>query len=200
MSAGRAEGRIRGFVAIQVETEARRTLRQVQERLQQELPARTVTWTRPEQMHLTLKFLGQVPKSQLPVLLDALERACHAQPRFDLHLAALGAFPNLRTPRTIWAGLRSLADVLVNLQKRIETETRACGFPAEDREFHPHLTLGRVRRANARELRGVGKALAEFRGGIEGAWTVREIDLMQSDLSPTGSTYTCLGSVKLAAG
>jgi RNA 2',3'-cyclic 3'-phosphodiesterase len=188
---------VRAFVALPLPASVLDRLGQVQRRLRQDPATRPVRWSRLDQLHLTLKFLGNVPSADLDRLREALHAACTGQPAFELALAELGGFPQARNPRVVWIGLRGALDRLNPLQQRIDEGLRGFGDHLEERRpFHAHLTLGRV---NARGPEGqrLGELLERERVPSPEAWTVRQVDLMQSELRPQGTQYTLLHSVPL---
>lgn len=190
---------MRVFIAATAPPEVAATLERVQQQLQAQGAEGAVRWTRPDQFHLTLKFLGNVSSEGLPELERALQRAGQGVPSLRVSVAELGCFPNARRPRVLWVALKGDTSRLCELQQRIETETRDFGEHQEDRTFHPHLTLGRVNKAaSGRELRRLAQALPTIKADALGAWTIRQIDLIRSRLSSEGAQYTTLASVWLA--
>lgn len=156
-----------------------------------------VRWTQPEQMHVTLRFLGDVPNEKLPALENALGAAVVGSSPIKLSLEAFGCFPSARNPNVFWAGLGGAVDALQQLQARVEAHTNGFTSHEEQRDFHPHLTIGRVKRRGA-ESRRLADELTKFRCASFGAWTVREIVLMRSKLSPEGAIHTKLAIVKFS--
>ena len=186
---------VRAFVAIGISQEARDTLADVINRLQQQ-GVSGVRWVRPEGVHLTLKFLGDVDAGLLEGILAAMERAARGTGSLSLALSGIGAFPSAKSPRVIWVGLGADLDPLRELQARIDRELdETCGFPRERRAFAPHLTLGRTREnISADERRRLGTALAEAALEAQVSWEVGEVHLIRSKLTPSGAVYDVLGS------
>ena len=158
-----------------------------------------VKWMRPEGIHLTLKFLGEVPEEREPDLRAALERAAAgpggARP-LALAIGGFGVFPNSRRPAVVWVGVAP-DPALELLQHRLEQEFATLGFPKEARAFRPHLTLGRATRsARPGDFRGLEEALAGLR--FEETVLVPSVDLMQSTLQPGGSVYHVRHSERLS--
>ena len=189
--------KIRSFVAIELEAAVHIGLAQFQQRLKErvELPVR---WVRPEGIHLTLKFLGDVDAGAMRRIEEALAGATVTVRPFSISLGNVGGFPSLKRPRVLWVGLAGELDALVELQRRVETEMKAVGFPAEGRGFQPHLTLGRVRQEgppkgglDASRLEGL-----ETPPGPE--QIVERVSLMRSDLKPAGAVYTRLAAFPLS--
>jgi len=188
------EQSIRTFVAIALEPGLVTELKKVQQQLGAQLPVETVRWVRPEQLHLTLKFLGRVSRASLNDLAAALQRACSGFSSFRLTLEKVGCFPNTANPRVVWIGIHGELESLRNLQTRIERETQAFGDHSEDRAFRPHLTIGRVK-AQGKGAGTVGGLVERAEVSKLGDWTVRQVHLIQSDLSPAGARYTTLATV-----
>jgi 2'-5' RNA ligase len=184
---------LRAFVAVEISGEVRAALEAVQSHLKQRrLRAR---WVRPGGMHLTLKFLGDIPAGQVAGVADALQAAARGHAAFSLTAAGVGVFPGLRRPRVIWAGLSGGTGRLSDLQRSVEERLAALGFPREDRPFHAHLTIGRCSEAVASDL--MAEALNSFAAKGFGEFDVREIVLFQSTLEPAGPVYTALARVRL---
>jgi 2'-5' RNA ligase len=161
------------------------------------VPARAIRWTRPEQVHLTLNFLGAIAIERIPEIGSALEAACHGHRQHKVRVTGLGCFPNRSRPQIVWAGLAGDLRPLESLKKSIDARLLASGCIVEDRPFHPHLTIGRARELNAAERRQVAEALAGGQDRDFGEWQVGSIDLMQSVLSPQGAAYGTLQSIPL---
>lgn len=155
-----------------------------------------VRWVRSENIHLTLRFVGEVPIREIPALTSALRSAVHGLPPFGLHLDKAGCFPTEREPRVLWVGLGGGLDGLLQVQERIERGTAEWGR-VEPRPFHPHLTLGRVVTRRREEMRRVGELMRGAPLPECGGWTVRAVDLIQSVLAPGGSRYTELATIPL---
>lgn len=187
---------IRTFIATEFSEEVRAGL----ERLQAELKrgSQGVKWVRPEGVHLTLKFLGNVPADRIEEIAQAVREACVGCSPFQISFAGLGCFPNLRRPRVVWVGVEGETETLARLQRAIEENLAALGFPREKRGFSPHLTLGRVRReVGSGERRRLGQLIGSTATDQLGGMMVEAINVMRSDLKPTGAVYTQLASVKL---
>lgn len=158
---------------------------------------RDVSWVAAENLHLTLKFLGEVEPGRLDGVATALAGVVTAAPAFPLALRGLGAFPSPTRPRVIWAGVTDAVEV-VQLAARVEEALAQLGLPREGRPFSAHVTLGRVREPRRDPVLAAG--LAEGAGREFGAFRVDQVALMRSDLSPRGARYTALGSWVLGVG
>lgn len=185
---------MRLFIALNLPDEVIAALEQTQQRLKR-TAAHPVKWVAPATMHLTLQFLGEVDDARVPALLAALEalptRA--ALPLPTLALAGVGAFPNLRRPQTIWVGVGGELAALERLYASVIAATAPLGFPAEQRPFRAHLTLGRARRdAGAAQLAVLGQALAALPPPHPLAWQSGPPILFQSTLTGNGPVYRAL--------
>lgn len=178
-------GLIRTFICIDLPREVKERLERLQRNLKK-IDAK-VSWVRPSNVHLTLRFLGGVPESKLAGVHEAATCAAAGVAPFEIEVAGSGCFPSAGNPRVLWVGLAEVTAELSRLHQALEDELHRRGYPREPRKFSPHLTIGRLREP------GNGPALAEelLRSGFESArFKVREIIVMRSDLSPKGSTYT----------
>jgi len=186
-------GTLRTFIAIDIPEPQKERIASLQDRLRR-LGGR-IGWTRPEGIHLTLKFLGDVEEERVPLVAEAVARAASSTAPFEIEIAGAGAFPNLRRPRVLWVGITEPTGRLKGLARAIEQELVPLGFPPEGRDFSPHLTLGRVK--DPRDVEPVVRALqqANFAGGT---FVAREVRVMKSDLKPTGAEYTALHRIPLS--
>ena len=189
---------VRAFVAVDISHGARYTLSETTESLQRQALS-TVRWVRPEGIHLTLKFLGEVDATLIDRILEALEPAARGTGPFSLGLSELGAFPSVDSPRVVWVGLSGDLAPLQELQARIDRQLHAdLGFAPEGRPFRPHLTLGRLRQgASGEERRRLAKAMPQVTLSTDVSWNVQEVRLIRSTLTPSGAIYDVLGSVLL---
>lgn len=190
---------IRTFVAVELDDGLLAGLGDLQRRLKRAPLGRLGRWVDPGGIHLTLKFLGDVSRSQLGELRQALQRAAGDVSPFEIALAGLGCFPNARQPRVIWVGVEEPTGALQHLQCAVERELAVIGFPPERRAFKPHLTLARIRDAARRPERAeLGEWIGRQEVGRVGAMHVARVSLMQSDLCPAGAVYTCLEAARLS--
>ena len=170
---------VRAFVALDISYESRQAVEAATTGLR-DAGISGVRWVRPEAIHLTLKFLGNVDAGQVQTILGALEAAAAGTGPFELKLTGLGAFPNVRTPRVIWVGLYAEIDPLLELQRRVDLELHsALGIPIEKRHFSPHLTIGRVRdNLPIAEGRRIGQTISAAVLGQQVSWQVTELNLI----------------------
>ena len=189
---------VRAFIAVDISQEARAVLAETAKRLQEQ-GVTGVRWVRPEGVHLTLKFLGEIEPNLVESILEAMEGAGLGTGPIKLGLSELGAFPSMSNPRVIWVGVDGDMAPLAKLQSRIEEALYlSCTLPKEKRAFSPHLTLGRLReRQSAKERGAVGRALAGLMLGGEVRWQVDQVNLVRSTFTPSGVEYDLLGSRKL---
>ncbi|HBX69988.1 MAG TPA: RNA 2',3'-cyclic phosphodiesterase [Chloroflexi bacterium] len=181
---------IRAFIALDLPPEVQENLAQVSAQLKEQLGEKSVRWVPVENIHLTLKFLGDVSVNNLGVLKEIIaSEAAQAKP-MEFSVGRLGAFPKIRRPRVIWVGIEAPPELMA-LQRSIEARTTRVGYPPDEREFSPHLTLGRVSRtASPKDVSKIGEVLNASSVGFLGAVRVREIHLLKSDLQPSGAVYS----------
>lgn len=197
-----ATERWRLFVAIDLGAEARDALAAAQRVCRRRGPGLPVRWVDPQGAHLTVKFLGEVARVRAATLEGALRRVASAHQPFLLRTGPPGAFPHQRRPRVLWLGLAGPLDRLRGLRDGVESALHDLGFPREDRPFHPHLTLGRVREAvegRPGAPAGLDAAFAELHGGASAPFPVDALRLMRSELGPGGARYTTLAVAQLGA-
>jgi 2'-5' RNA ligase len=183
---------VRTFVAVDISPAVKTQIGQIIGQLRP--IGSMIRWVRPEGLHLTLKFLGEISREQLATVYQAVERGMAGISPFSYALAELGGFPNLRRPRVIWIGVPRGKELLRKLQERIEAQLTGCGFPKEKRGFSPHLTIGRVK-----SLRGIQPLLERLPSIVfeSGEIPVTAVKVMRSELKPTGAEYSPLKVIEL---
>lgn len=180
----------RSFIAVEIPTGIHRAIAHITQELQKELSRSMVRWVESENIHLTLKFLGDVPPGDLENLAGLLKAELAAHEPFTMSVKGLGAFPNQHRPRIIWVGLEAPVG-LAKLQKAVETTAARLEFPAEERPFSPHLTIGRVNQhVSQSDLARIGPVLESTHFGSLGDVNVQAVRIFKSDLRPTGAVYT----------
>ncbi len=178
---------MRLFVAIDLPESVRAAVAREQTRLRAVCAAsRDIRWTRPEGVHLTLKFLGEVASTRLPGLTSALN-GLGGFDSFEIKVGGFGFFPSARRPRVFWVGLEA-PPALGELAKRVVAAMAALGFPPENRPFQPHLTLARFE--GSRPQPTLERALEQSGAGAFGRFTVSEFYLFESKLRPGGAEYS----------
>jgi|ERR1041385_8085919 2'-5' RNA ligase len=185
------------FIAIEVPVKVKTNLAALQTKLQSALPERAVTWTKPEHLHLTLKFLGNFDVSRIDDLSDRLDHVCQEFPTLKLRAAGVGTFPNLRLPRVIWAGLTDSGGQLIALQHGIEAAASEFTREEPDKNFHAHVTLGRAKHFTRSQLKLASHSLAEVAETSFGEWVATDVELIQSQLSSQGPKHTTIRKFSL---
>lgn len=186
----------RCFIALDLSRELRAAVSDLQHRLRSRLSTDAIRFVRSEQLHLTLKFLGNVGSGDAGALKQALESACRNAPKMKLQLDGVGCFPDFNRPSVIWVGIHGDVEKLTALAKTIGDATAAFGDHDEKRVFRPHLTIARVK--NAKEGRRIGESLKSIKTAPLGEWSAARVELIRSQLSPKGAAYTTLVGVPLA--
>jgi len=182
---------VRTFIAVCIPSALRRDLEEFTNRLRRSRA--DVKWVRLENMHLTLKFLGNVAADRLQPVFRAVERAVSGRRSFDIQFGGCGTFPGGGHPRVLWVGLRQGAESLRDLAAAVDESLAAEGFERERRPFSAHLTLGRVR-----SQQGIKACVEAMQTGIElEPFRVKEVTIFRSDLHPSGPKYTPLHSIQL---
>lgn len=187
---------MRLFIAIELSSEARAELERVQSQLKHR-GFSELSYTKPEQLHLTLKFLGEIDEQKAGILISCLNTVALANEPFSLCLAATGFFPERGTPRVVWVSVEGPAEpgALLKVWRDSEKECIRAGFPAEDRPFSPHITLARVKdQFGAKRL---PKVLSEVSvAKIE--MKIEDVKLFQSVLKPTGAVHTIIHEARFS--
>lgn len=184
---------MRTFIAIEIPDEIKREMAKPQEQLKRS--GVEAGWTRPEGIHLTLKFLGEVEESRIPEIMAALTNAARNTGGFRIEIAGAGAFPNPKNARVAWLGITGDGDKLAALQAAVEGAMTGLGMERDDRHFTPHLTLGRIKYIRSRDAWLA--ALNEIKDIRLTGFEVDHISLMKSELKPSGAVYTEIGRVEL---
>jgi 2'-5' RNA ligase len=183
---------IRSFIAIELPTTVKQELTTLEDLLKKRCP-QVVRWVDPQNIHVTLKFLGDVDSDRVDEINMAIDEATQGMSPFHLELKDLGVFPNLNKVNIIWVDTKGDLDKLTYLQKQIESNMEQLGFAREDRDFTPHLTLGRVRDyASPDDRKKIGQVLAQTAFASAQVITVNSVNLMKSQLTNTGAIYTRL--------
>ena len=190
---------IRSFIAIELPDDIKRELGQLQARLRTDRIR--VRWVDPGSIHLTLKFLGDIPASSIEPVGCVLADCASVVAPFRLGISKLGAFPGFRRAQVVWVGLCGDLDSVRRLQGLIEAALSPLGFPAENRPFSPHLTLGRVGDDVSPEDRSrLGEVVEKTVFECRGAFRVESLVFMKSQLTNHGAIHTRLSSAELKKG
>jgi 2'-5' RNA ligase len=188
---------IRTFIAIELPGVVKQALAQVQEKLKF-TGDEPVNWVDPQNVHLTLKFLGNVDVNNTGKIAAAMETASNGIPTFDIQIGGIGAFPNLKRVQIVWMGLSGDLVKLDQLHMRIEANLIPLGFTAETRPFTPHLTIARLRNYASPEIRQkLGELITATPFEEQYTINVNTVYLVRSQLTPQGPIYSRIGSVRL---
>ena len=188
---------LRAFVAVELATEVKQALAGLIDRLRQ-TGIRDLRLVDPEAVHLTVKFLGDVPGDQVGMIAEAAAQAIGGLRAFDLELGGPGAFPNRAAPRVLWVGIEGDLAPMAALHQRIEDSLEPMGFPRDRRAFRPHLTLGRLRdHASSADRRKAAEALYSTVVTRGVPIDVSAVSLMRSTLLPTGAVYERLALMRM---
>ena len=188
---------IRAFIAIELPAELRQQLARLQARLKTDSQPK-IKWVNPDSIHLTLKFLGNIPTSDIDLIAQAMTDAAKRITPFHLETEALGTFPNLKRVQVVWVGLGGEVDKLKRLQQIIETNLTQLGFAAEQRQFKPHLTLARLgKEVPPGERQRLGELIAGTSFETGESVKVNSINLIRSQLTRGGAIYSRLSSAGL---
>ena len=189
--------KIRAFIAVYPEPHVVKALEDMVGQLRADFNEEDIRWARPEQLHLTLQFLGHVEPDRLVAFQRVIGEVVIAHPGFHLSAETLGCFPGEKRPRIVWAGLTGETDPLQILKVQLDGALARYGYEPEKRAFHPHITLARIGELKRRDLVRMQLMVAQHKAVHFGAWPVRKIELMQSFLSPKGARYVPLQAFPL---
>ena len=188
--------KIRTFIAIPLPADIHSYLKQLVGVYRALCAESSVRWVKTENIHLTMRFLGDTDANTLPNLYEEIDRVAAVVPAFTISLGQLGCFPNQKRPRVIWIGVDSDSTWLTTLQESIEQCVSSLGWKSENRKFHPHLTLGRVK--NSKSVKQArfpwGEPVAAKKNNV------RVVNVYESKLQPSGAVYTLRHSSNLLAG
>lgn len=189
---------VRCFIAIELDEAIRRQIARLQERLQKQsgLDDRSIKWVRPENIHLTLKFLGEVSDSEIIDICAAASEAAASTRAFDFEVGNCGCFPPAGSARVLWVGLTEGSEAVTALAEAVDQQLQELGYAGEHRRFSGHLTLARIKQAQ------VGRRVSEICQTLEpvslGVEHVGQIIVFQSVLTRSGPQYTALHHAPLA--
>jgi 2'-5' RNA ligase len=189
---------LRTFIAIELDEGLRSAIGRVQGEFKRLAPPGSVKWVVPDDIHLTLKFLGDTPRRRVPEIAGALRAACAKHGPFECRVEGRGCFPNLHRPRVIWVAVHDTGQELMRLRADVEMHVAPLGWPTEQRGFSPHLTLGRVAKDVDRPTgEEIGRMVEHSVVELIGIQRVTAVNLIRSDLRPAGPIYTPLLSAPL---
>lgn len=191
------EKALRAFVAIEVPEEIRTRLLAAQRELKAIIPAAMISWTKAENLHLTLRFLGNVATEKISELTSRLRTAVASWGELNLVCRSIGCFPNVQRPRIIWAGVADGRDRLTTLQRTVRDAVRDFAEKPDEARFTGHVTLARVKQISRFETKRLMSFVDEAAQRSFGEWPVREILLLRSQLTSVGSIYEELARLPL---
>jgi 2'-5' RNA ligase len=186
---------IRSFIAIPLAAEVRRAAIRLIKRLSE--PDDGIKWVPTDNLHLTLKFLGDVNNTEVPRVCDVLREICAAHEPFDLELSGTGGFPEIERPRVLYAGVTDPSQSLTQIVENLELELAELGFKPEPRDYRPHLTLGRTKSGSRRANSEVIERLKREQSTLLGNMRVDKIHVFASFLDKGGPTYQVMDTVSL---
>ncbi len=188
---------LRTFIAVEIPPQVQKQIQQETEPLRKAIGASLVRWAPAQNIHLTLKFLGDVSPASVDSLSQMLRTEADSCPAFDMEIRELGSFPSLRRPRVLFIGIQAPAK-LEALYRGIESACARLGYESEGHDFNPHLTLGRVKQdASALDQQRIRHALEETKIDSLGTARVNSVHIYKSDLKPIGAVYTQIFSAPL---
>ena len=184
----------RMFCAFELPESLRVRINEHAERVREAVPEAVASWSRPDNIHLTMKFFGNVDQAKVAVISEALARVAEEFSPIGITVSGTGVFPRPSRPQVLWIGINERTGALAKLQKRVEDECAREGFPKEDRAFRPHLTIARIRNPHNANLLAEAHVRLEF-ASVEVNFS--ELVLFRSELSPKGSKYTPISRSRL---
>ncbi|UCE99483.1 MAG: RNA 2',3'-cyclic phosphodiesterase [Planctomycetota bacterium] len=187
---------MRVFIAIDIDEKIKKGLGDLQERLQSsaDIKKGDVKWVKPENVHLTLKFLGEIKDEKVVEVCNIVENVASRHKGFELDIESVGYFGG-RSARVLWVGTGQGSDALCRLAEELEQELSLAGWPRENREFSGHLTLCRIKKPAAGVE--IARASEDYRDFKLGSVSADSVSVYQSQLKPTGPIYARLGNYKL---
>ena len=182
------------FCAFELPELLRRSIAEHSRTVREAVPDAAASWSRPENIHLTVKFFGNVEAAKVPVISDAAARVVKELSPIKVEVGTTGVFPRPTRPQVLWIGVQDQSGALLKLQQRLENAFAREGFPKEDRAFRPHLTIARIRKPqNANRLAQTHLEMQFSNMPV----TLNELVLFRSELSPKGSKYTSISRHRL---
>lgn len=197
MSSNSSTALLRLFVAIALPEPIRDEIIRGRQELQPLVPQDVVRWTRSDQFHLTLRFLGDVPADGIEDLKKTVSNVCRNARPLSLRAEGVGFFPNPRSPRIIWVGINDQEGHLAALQQQIETAVGPLSPEPGEKNFTGHVTLGRLKNPRPTDTRDLAAWAQSFEKRRFGEWTADEIEIIRSELSPAGARYASLAAFRL---
>ena len=188
---------MRTFIAVEIPFSIQKSIQYQVDQLRNLIGESPVRWVPAKNIHLTLKFLGDVSQADVDVINEIIRIEAQTHPSFDISIGGLGSFPNSKRTRVLWIKIQAPTE-LEALQREIESACTRAGFRPEIRPFSPHLTIGRVRRGvTSSDQLNIHKVLSEIKIDSLGTARVDSIHLFKSELKPSGAIYSKLFSAPL---
>lgn len=184
---------IRTFIAIQIPESIKNEIFLIQAKLR--AAGKGISWTKADNIHLTLKFLGPTDDTLIDSIRDKISASIAGKKPFKIQVNGLGAFPTLKRPRIIWIGANAESDHLREISRNLNENLESLGFESEKRKFTAHLTIGRVK--DARKISPILERMNDLTNFDAGEFMVEKIELIKSDLHPSGAIYTPLRKIML---
>jgi 2'-5' RNA ligase len=188
---------LRLFIALSLPAEVQAAIAGAQDELRRAFPGRGIRWTRREQMHLTLKFLGNVDGTRVEGLVEAVRGVGRGAAPLRLRAEKIGFFPDLRRPRVIWAGVNTEHDELSRLQGSIESAVQEFTAERPEQNFSGHVTIGRIKEINRAASECLIKTAGAMAERLFGEWSADQIGIIRSELSSEGPRYTTIAGIPL---
>jgi 2'-5' RNA ligase len=182
------------FCAFELPESFRVRMKEHSERVREAVVDAEASWSRPDNIHLTLKFFGNVDQAKVAAIPEALAHVAKEFSPIEIKVGGTGVFPRPSRPQVLWIGIDDPTGALAKLQKRVEDECAREGFPKEDRAFRPHLTIARIRKPHNASRLAEAHLRTEF-AAVE--LVLNELVLFRSELSPKGSKYTAISRSRL---
>jgi 2'-5' RNA ligase len=188
---------VRTFIAVDFPPNILKKIGEITAFFKTLTPERNLKWVETANLHLTIKFLGEIEENKTVPIKQTLTQALKDQNCFDIEFDGLGMYPNKNNPRVIWLGIAG-ANPLSEIYHVLNRELSTLDIPSEQRPFSPHLTIARTRRhTDHKQAQQIGQVLSEYKVGSLGSTTIDQVHLYQSVLTPSGPIYTLLHSVDL---
>ncbi len=185
---------MRIFIAVELPDKIKEKIDTLITYFKTQLPKQALKWVRKENLHLTIKFIGEFPEDEIPKIKTIIDEVLTNQSEFSFSIEGLGMFPNSDNPRVIWLGITG-GDPLISIHQQLNLSLAQIGVKTDHRPLSPHLTIARVRQGIDRAtLSQIGNSLSEFRVDTLGSIIVDHITLFQSNLKPAGPHYKVLYS------
>jgi 2'-5' RNA ligase len=194
-----ASATYRLFLAISLPEGVVSKIEEIQRLLRRAVGRAQVSWTNREQLHLTIKFLGNVPAVRCQALQAAITKTCASFPPLRLTAGHIGFFPNSQKPRVIWVGVEDSGALLPRLHAEIERDAAAFSTEEPEGRFQAHVTLARVKQIRREEAENLAHASINFGADDLGSWTASRLDLIRSQLSSEGARYSIMGIAAFSA-